>query len=492
MVSCGLDGLVMFWDFQNHKILHKVTHSTPQLLMHGFRDSSYVALAGQDRILRVYDISTYKLSRRFDGHSREITDLAFTPDGRQLLSSSVDSTLRVWDLATGRCLSWLLFDSPILTMAMSLSGEYLCVGQANKEGIYMYADKSLYETIHIWKEQTTPTPVSDSLVRIDEGSNNMKQSQHAGDDEEREEESNSNLEAPIVSTWKESSDQRGSGAITMSSTSRAYWTTLFNLETIKERNKAEATPIVSAEAPFFLPSTSNSGPSAAVPSQPDKAQKSNETDTSDKKRKKPNEEEEVEEEGPLGSAWDDNEGDEDNDKFFSGSSSRILSINEKKKVKHEKSKGIVVTSQSVDQKLMNARCKLVGFIFQEYKNCNPKDKVSNEGRILTFLKGLTPPAVDIELRSLCRHENDDDGIRLLLCIIDWLQDNLVKGENFEILQAYLHRILTIHSGIFLKVPSLINALKKLQDVHKSSCDRFRNIIQNNLCIVQLYSNIKPL
>jgi hypothetical protein len=142
---------------------------------------------------------------------------------------------------------------------------------------------------------------------------------------------------------------------------------------------------------------------------------------------------------------------------------------------------------------MKSRCNVVGFMFQEYQNCNPKGRiVSSEGRILNYLKSLTPPAVDIELRSLCRHDDDDDGILLLLCIIDWLQRNLITGENFEILQAYLHRTLTIHSEIFLKVPSLIQALKTLKDVHKTSCDRFRNIIQNNLCIVQLYSNIKPL
>ena len=482
MVSCGLDGMIIFWDFQNHKPLHKVTHNNPQLLIQGFRDSSYVALAGQDRIIRVYDISTYKLSRRFDGHSREITDLAFTPDGRQLLSSSVDSTLRVWDLSTGRCLSWLLFDSPILTMAMSLSGEYLCVGQADKEGIYMYADRSLYETIHLWKEQSVPTPVSDSLVRIDEGSN-AKQNQLEQDDEEQDE--STSVETSVETAWKESSDQRGDGVITMSSSSRAYWTTLFNLETIKERNKADAAPIVPKEAPFFLPSTANSGPAAPLQTQQDKVSKDTQTD---KKRKK---QDEPEEEEPLGSAWDDGDGDEDDDKFSSGQSSRILSINEKKRLRHEKSKGVINT-KSVDQKSMKSRCKLVGFMFQEYHNCNPKEKLSSEGRILNYLKSLTPPAVDIELRSLCRHDDDDDGILLLLCIIDWLQRNLVTGENFEILQAYLHRTLTIHSEIFLKVPSLIQALKALKDVHKTSCDRFRNIIQNNLCIVQLYSNIKPL
>jgi WD40 repeat protein len=36
------------------------------------------------------------------GHTADITDLMFTPDGKRLISSSVDSTVRIWDVATGK------------------------------------------------------------------------------------------------------------------------------------------------------------------------------------------------------------------------------------------------------------------------------------------------------------------------------------------------------------------------------------------------------
>jgi hypothetical protein len=48
-------------------------------------------------------------------------------------------------------------------------GEFLSLTQAGKEGIYMYVDRSLYETVHFWKEPTAPTPVADSVSLIDEG-----------------------------------------------------------------------------------------------------------------------------------------------------------------------------------------------------------------------------------------------------------------------------------------------------------------------------------
>jgi WD40 repeat protein len=48
----------------------------------------------------------------------------FGTSWRRLLSSALDSTVRVWDLPTGRCLSWLLFDSPVQSMT---GNSYTCV-----------------------------------------------------------------------------------------------------------------------------------------------------------------------------------------------------------------------------------------------------------------------------------------------------------------------------------------------------------------------------
>jgi WD40 repeat protein len=80
MVSCGYDGSVCFWDFNTQELVHRVDLGTPQVLLQGFRDASFFAVAGQDKVIRLFDMNTYKLSRRFaGGHSREITDLAFSP-----------------------------------------------------------------------------------------------------------------------------------------------------------------------------------------------------------------------------------------------------------------------------------------------------------------------------------------------------------------------------------------------------------------------------
>src|ERR1700716_2167750 len=40
--------------------------------------------------------------RPFTGHSNVVTSVAFSPDGRAALSASTDSTLKLWDVATGK------------------------------------------------------------------------------------------------------------------------------------------------------------------------------------------------------------------------------------------------------------------------------------------------------------------------------------------------------------------------------------------------------
>jgi WD40 repeat protein len=49
----------------------------------------------------LWDASTGKQLQRFAGHQGTITSLAFSADGRRMISGSADSTALVWDV-TGR------------------------------------------------------------------------------------------------------------------------------------------------------------------------------------------------------------------------------------------------------------------------------------------------------------------------------------------------------------------------------------------------------
>lgn len=57
-------------------------------------------VGGQDRTVRLWEVSTGRELRSFMGHADYFVTIAFSPDGR-LLASGNGFTVRVWDIATG-------------------------------------------------------------------------------------------------------------------------------------------------------------------------------------------------------------------------------------------------------------------------------------------------------------------------------------------------------------------------------------------------------
>ena len=54
--------------------------------------------------------------------------MAFSPNGKQVVSGSRDKSLKVWTVETGKCESTLNVDSPVRSVAYSPSGDTVAVG----------------------------------------------------------------------------------------------------------------------------------------------------------------------------------------------------------------------------------------------------------------------------------------------------------------------------------------------------------------------------
>ncbi|HWO20792.1 MAG TPA: AAA family ATPase [Kofleriaceae bacterium] len=70
-------------------------------------DGRRVLSASVDRTLKLWDLETGRLAVTLEGHADAVLACAVTPDGRRAISGSVDRTLKVWDLAAGRAVATL-------------------------------------------------------------------------------------------------------------------------------------------------------------------------------------------------------------------------------------------------------------------------------------------------------------------------------------------------------------------------------------------------
>jgi WD40 repeat protein len=84
-----------------------------------------------DRTVKLWDLNSGKLRRTFAGDSGPIDSLAIDPNGQVVASGSRDGMIRIWDLDTGELLRSLPASSSVYSVAISPDGRRLVSGSEN-------------------------------------------------------------------------------------------------------------------------------------------------------------------------------------------------------------------------------------------------------------------------------------------------------------------------------------------------------------------------
>ncbi len=89
-------------------------------------DGKLVLTASQDGTARLWDIATGNELRRFAGHKGGLAAAAFSPDGRYIVTGGNDQTIRLWDAASGAQLRLLSGHAAgVSSVAFSPDGRYV-------------------------------------------------------------------------------------------------------------------------------------------------------------------------------------------------------------------------------------------------------------------------------------------------------------------------------------------------------------------------------
>jgi WD40 repeat protein len=123
------------WDVGGRKLLCRVDQSRFPARNFAFSpDGRALATIGFDEAVHLFDTATGKATAEFEGEGTNVSALAFSPDGKKLLTGT-RSSIRVWDAATGRHERVLTRDVQwVYSLAFSPDGKRLASGGGSPSG----------------------------------------------------------------------------------------------------------------------------------------------------------------------------------------------------------------------------------------------------------------------------------------------------------------------------------------------------------------------
>ena len=106
VVTTDQEGVAILWDGATGELLASFDkfETTCQASAFGPDSKTLAIAAGSSAYL--FDAETRTAGKALRGHEREITALAFSPDGTRILSGSRDKLAALWDVATGKALAY--------------------------------------------------------------------------------------------------------------------------------------------------------------------------------------------------------------------------------------------------------------------------------------------------------------------------------------------------------------------------------------------------
>ncbi|GLC36521.1 hypothetical protein PLESTM_000455900 [Pleodorina starrii] len=503
LVSVGLDGSMRVWDFRSRAL------------------RAEVALGGPAGRLALHPVSGLaavpRLVRRFRGHSDRVTGLHLSADSRWLLSSSMDGTMRVWDIPAAQCLQVLKLGSPVTSLSLSPSLDLLATTHVNRRGIYLWSNQALFGPSAAIPHSDAPVPViRTALPTISDGRRagsreDGEKVEGAVEGDLEDEDGGSSEHEEMEEAEEEEARRRAAAAadgaaaaaaaapkpyelrdavsgaplplapelVTLSLLPRSHWDSLTRIEVIKARNKPIQPPKKPEAAPFFLPSVP--GLSANPVFDPTAAA------SADAEADPSGEREAMELEAA---------GEEEDGGAEAGPGSRVMGLR-KERAAAAAAGAAGPVSPFLRQLRLAAAAAAAAAAAGE---AGGKGDGSSGGRVvecygslISMLRGMTPSAIDRELRAMQVLEGslqEEAEVADLAALMDMLVASLEARRDFELCQALLSVVLAQHGDVISARPQLAVRAETLRGLVAATWRRLDGLLQHVRCMVGFFGNLQ--
>ena len=140
VVSCDRGGDIIIWDQATAKETRRLHPSEAEVTRVRFSpDGKLLATVGQDRVVRLWNVSDWTLVGQLSKHQRTINGIAWSPDSRRIASSDRDGVICIWNVQTQSC------EQPI----PALTGPLRCLAWSPDGRVLATADGDL--AAHAWE-----------------------------------------------------------------------------------------------------------------------------------------------------------------------------------------------------------------------------------------------------------------------------------------------------------------------------------------------------
>ena len=92
-------------------------------------DGKDIVSSNWDGTIKLWSIATGECIKTFEGYTDAVTSVAFSPDGKHIVSGSYDKTIKLWDVKTGECIKTFEgHTGSVCSVAFSPDGKYIVSG----------------------------------------------------------------------------------------------------------------------------------------------------------------------------------------------------------------------------------------------------------------------------------------------------------------------------------------------------------------------------